>query len=169
MPYSADISRANPVCFLFLIDQSGSMTGALAGQPRQRKMDQAADAINRILDSVSQRCSQGMAIRDYFHIGVIGYNTDRNGSPIITSILPGATSEQPFLLISQVVDAADVEERQARESDGAGGLVEVSRRFPVWLRPHAEYGTLMLSALQVATRALEAWIGSIPTHFLPLS
>ena len=31
MPYSADINRANPGCFLFLIDQSGSMADALAG------------------------------------------------------------------------------------------------------------------------------------------
>ena len=30
MSYSADISRSNPACFLFLIDQSGSMTEALS-------------------------------------------------------------------------------------------------------------------------------------------
>lgn len=169
MPYTADISRANPACFLFLIDQSGSMAGALAGQPGQRKMDQASDAINRILDTVSQRCSQGMDIRDYFHIGILGYNTDPSGNPVITSVLPGTTSEQPFLLISQVVDVADVEERQVRESDGAGGLVEVSRRFPVWLRPHAEYGTPMRTALQTATHALGAWIEEHPNSFPPIA
>lgn len=42
MPYTADISRESPACFLFLVDQSGSTTGALAGQPGQREMDQAA-------------------------------------------------------------------------------------------------------------------------------
>ncbi len=46
MPYTADISRANPACFLFLIDQSGSMEQALSGQPGFRKMDQAAIALN---------------------------------------------------------------------------------------------------------------------------
>ena len=45
MPYTADISRANPACFLFLIDQSGSMTGTLTGQPNQGKTDMAAGAI----------------------------------------------------------------------------------------------------------------------------
>ena len=87
MPYSADIGRSNPGCFLFLVDRSGSMTGALAGQPAQCKMDQAADAINRILDAVSQRCSQGMDVRDYFHVGVLGYHTDERGAPIISSAL----------------------------------------------------------------------------------
>ena len=33
MPYSADISRTNPGCFVFLVDQSGSMSEALGGQP----------------------------------------------------------------------------------------------------------------------------------------
>ena len=84
-------------------------------------MDQAANAINRILDAVSQRCSQGMDIRDYVHIGILGYNTDGKGAPLITSALEGTSPEQPFLLISQVVEVAEVVERQVRESDGAGG------------------------------------------------
>ena len=168
MPYSADISRANPGCFLFLVDRSGSMTGALAGQPGQRKMDQAADAINRILDAVSQRCSQGMDIRDYFHIAVLGYNTDDRGNPIVNSALQGTTPEAPFLLISQVVEAAEVVERAVRESDGAGGVIEVDRRFPVWLQPHAEYGTPMCAALQFASQAIETWIGHYPDSFPPI-
>ena len=168
MPYTADISRANPACFLFLVDQSRSMEQALAGQPGQRKMDQAAAAINRILDTVSQRCSQGMDIRDYFNIGVIGYNTDGAGRSTITSALPGTSPEQPFLPISQVVDAAEVEEMQVRESDGAGGLVEVTRRFPVWLRPQAQYGTPMCQAFEIASQALADWVSRHPDSFPPI-
>ena len=89
MPYTADISRNNPACFLFLLDQSGSMSGALRGQPGLRKMDGAADAINRVLDAISQRCSQGMDIRDYFHIGIITYTTDVSGGTMLGSPLPG--------------------------------------------------------------------------------
>ena len=98
MPYSADISRDSPGCFLFLVDRSGSMEGALAGQPGQRKMDQAANAINRILDAVSQLCSSGLDVRDYFHIGILGYDTDERGAPAITSTLAGISPEEPFLL-----------------------------------------------------------------------
>ena len=168
MPYSADISRSNPGCFLFLVDRSGSMEGALAGQPGQRKMDQASDAINRILDAVSQRCSSGLDIRDYFHVGVLGYNTDNTGRPVITSALDGTSPEQPFLLISQVVETAQVLERTVRESDGAGGVIEVARRFPVWLQPHAEYGTPMCEALNYASQALENWVGQFPDSFPPI-
>lgn len=168
MPYSADISRSNPACFLFLVDQSLSMTGALAGQPDQRKMDAAADVLNRTLDALSQRCSQGMTTRDYFDIGIIGYNTERNAAPVINSVLPGTSPDKPFLLISQVVDAAEVDERLVRESDGAGGLVEVPRKFPVWLRPHASYGTPMRAALEVAHSALETWVAEHPDSFPPI-
>ena len=93
MPYTADISRNNPGCFLFLLDQSGSMSGALGGQPGLLKMDGAADAINRVLDAVSQRCSQGMDIRDYFDIGIITYTTDRSGNPTVGTALPGTSPE----------------------------------------------------------------------------
>ena len=168
MPYTADISRNNPGCFLFLLDQSGSMSGALGGQPSLLKMDGAADAINRVLDAVSQRCSQGMDIRDYFDIGIITYTTDRSGNPTVGTALPGTSPGQPFLSVSQVVEAAEVEERQVKESDGAGGLVEVTRRIPVWLRPTAEYGTPMCQALSVAAQALQDWTAQHPSSYPPM-
>ena len=168
MPYTADISRANPACFLFLIDQSGSMDMALAGQPGQRKKDQVAEAVNGILNAVSLRCSQGMEIRDYFHIGVLSYNTDSGGLATVQSAFAGTTSDQPFLLVSQVVDLAEVEDRQVREPDGAGGLVEVTRKVPVWFRPSAEYGTPMCEALGIASRCLGSWIDDHPDSFPPI-
>ena len=168
MPYTADISRNNPGCFLFLIDQSASMGGALGGQPELRKMDGAADAVNRILDAISQRCSQGMDVRDYFHVGIITYTTDNKGNPDVQSALPGTSSEQPFLTISQVVDAAEVEERQVKESDGAGGLVEVTRKFPVWLRPEAKWGTPMCEALSAALKAIQSWTSQHPDSYPPM-
>ena len=168
MPYTADISRNNPGCFLFLLDQSASMSGALGGQPGLQKMDGAADAINRILDAISQRCSQGMEVRDYFHIGVITYTTDSGGNPTLGSIFPETSLQHPFLTVSQVVDAAEVEERQVKESDGAGGIVEVTRKFPVWLRPTASAGTPMCEALAAAASAVRAWTDEHADSYPPM-
>ena len=168
MPYEADISRNNPGCFLFLIDQSGSMMDVLGGQPGQRKMDGAADAVNRILDAISQRCSQGMDIRDYFQIGLITYGTDGSGQPSLRSVLPGTSLERPFLKVSEVVDVAEVEEREVKEPDGAGGVVEVTRKFPVWLRAEAGYGTPMCEALNAASKAIEAWTAQNPDSYPPM-
>lgn len=168
MTYTADISRNNPGCFLFLIDQSASMTEALGGQPGLRKMDGAADAVNRILDAISQRCSQGMDVRDYFHIGVLTYSTDGEGRPKVESPLAGSSQDEPFLTVSQVVDVADVEERQVKEPDGAGGIIEVSRKFPVWLRPTADYGTPMCEALRIAAKAIQDWTAQNPDSYPPI-
>ena len=115
MPYTADISRANPACFLFLIDQSGSMELALAGQPGFRKMDQAATALNGILNALSLRCSQGMEVRDYFHIGVIGYSTHTIFTPpeysthvVVRALFQGSfPRRRRSCLVGQVVEVAD--------------------------------------------------------------
>ena len=168
MPYSVEISRTNPACFLFLIDQSGSMIQSLAGLPGQRKMDQAADAVNRILDTLAQRCAQGMDILDYFHIGVIGYCTDSMEASDVSSVFPGTTREQPFLTVSEVVDAVELEKRQVKMSDGAGGLVEVTQEAPIWLIPFAQGGTPMCAALDVAHRALVPWVAQHPTSYPPI-
>ena len=53
MAYSAEISRSNPSCFLFLIDRSGSMDDAFgAGDSTRKKADGVADAINRLLQNL---------------------------------------------------------------------------------------------------------------------
>ena len=168
MPYTADISRTNPGCFLFMVDQSGSMKTALGGQPGLTKMEAASQAINRILDTISQRCSQGMDVKDYFHIGIVTYTTDRIGRPTITSLLPQTTLEAPFLTVSQIVEAAEVQERTVLEPDGAGGTVEVSRRFPVWLNPVASQGTPMCQAMDIAQKALRDWIDQNPDAYPPM-
>lgn len=168
MPYAADISRVNPGCFLFLVDQSGSMSDSLGGDPNETKMDGAVNALNRVLDAISQRCSQGEDILDYFHVGIITYTTDKAGNTQLETPLPGTTPEQPFLSISEVVDAAEVEEMEVKESDGAGGIVEVTRKFPVWLRPKAGWGTPMCAALTAASAALSEWTAQHQDSYPPM-
>ena len=109
-----------------------------------------------------------MDVRDYFHIGLLTYTTDNQGNPDVQSTLPGTSPEQPFLTISEVVDAATVEDREVKEPDGAGGLVEVTRKLPVWLRPEAKWGTPMCSALSVASEALHGWIVDHPSSYPPM-
>ena len=81
---------------------------------------------------------------------------------------PGPLPKTPFLKISEVVDVAEVEEKQVKESDGAGGIVEVARKFPVWLRPTAGYGTPMCAALSAASEALSDWTADHPSSYPPM-
>jgi len=73
MPYSAEISRSNPTCFIFLLDQSGSMAEQFGGESVTRKADFVADVVNRTLHDLVIRCTRTEAIHNYYHISVVGY------------------------------------------------------------------------------------------------
>ncbi len=51
MPYTAEISRANPACIIFLLDQSGSMNEPFSatGEALLPKARGVADAISRLI------------------------------------------------------------------------------------------------------------------------
>ena len=157
MPYTAEISRLNPGCFLFLVIQCMTIP------------HESADAVNRIVDTLSQRCSSGMDVRDYFHIGVLGFSTRLFGTGIKTTYaLPGTSPERPFLPISKVVEVADIEERQVREDYGGGEIVEVTRRMPVWLKHHNGGLDPMCAMLRSVEPALAEWIGQHPDSYPPI-
>jgi hypothetical protein len=78
MPYEAQISRSNPTAFLFVVDQSGSLSDRMASG--RSKADFVADALNRILMDLITRCSKAEGVRDYFDIGVLGYGGDDVGN-----------------------------------------------------------------------------------------
>src|ERR1700674_4550340 len=73
MPYSAEISRGNPSCFVFLLDQSGSMSELFGGEHAQRKADFVADVVNRTIHDLVIRCTRTEEIRNYYFLSVIGY------------------------------------------------------------------------------------------------
>jgi hypothetical protein len=74
MPYTAEISRTSPSCFVFLIDQSGSMQDPFGGgESTKKKADGVADAINKLLQNLVIKCAKEEGVRDYYHVAVIGY------------------------------------------------------------------------------------------------
>lgn len=164
MPYSAEISRANPSCFLFLIDQSGSMADPFgAGESNRRKADGVADAINRLLQNLVIKCAKEEGVRDYYHVGVIGYGAH------VGSAFAGSLAGRELVPISEIANMpARVEERTRRVDDGVGGLVDQTIRFPVWFDPVANGGTPMCQALAQAQSMLERWLAQHPDCFPPI-
>jgi hypothetical protein len=72
MAYSAEISRGKPACFIFLLDQSGSMGDAFGTEQALRKADFVADVVNRTLHNLVIRCTKTEEIRNYYYVSVIG-------------------------------------------------------------------------------------------------
>lgn len=163
MPYTAEINRATPSCFLFLIDQSGSMQDSWAGESGKSKADGLADIINRLLMNIVLTCTKEEGVRDYFDIGVIGYGS--NVGPAFVGGLAG----REIVPLSDVANMpARIEERIRKVEDGAGGLVDQTVKFPIWFDPIASGGTPMCHALTEAQTILSRWIAQHSTSFPPI-
>lgn len=164
MGYTAEINRTNPSCFLFLIDQSGSMADPFgSGESNRRKADGVADAINRLLQNLIIKCAKSEGVRDYYHVGVVGYGNK------VGPAFAGSLAGRDLAPISDVANApARVENRTRKVDDGAGGLIEQSVKFPVWFDPIANGGTPMCSALGKAEKILRGWLDDHPGCFPPI-
>ena len=161
MPYSAEISRGWPTCFIFLLDQSGSMADPF-GEQSQRKADFVSDVVNRTLHDLVIRCTRTEEIRNYYHVSVVGYAS--SVGPAFSGTLAGKTD----VPISAVADApARLEERTKKVSDGAGGLVDQKVRFPVWIDATAGGGTPMCEAFKLVRDLIDQWLAEHKHGFPP--
>jgi len=164
MVYSTDISRENPTCFLFLIDQSGSMNDGWSGNPDKKKSEEVARTINRCIQNLVLKCSKDKGIRDYFHIGVMGYNNEHIGSA-----LKNFDPERDLIPISELAIKPlkiDSESRKIMSQDG--NMVEEQVKLPIWVVPIARGGTPMCAALQLAESIVAGWVTNHQKSFPPI-
>lgn len=162
MAYQAPIQRTDPTAFLFLVDQSGSMTDRMANSDKT-KAQFVADVLNRALMNLVTRCMKADGVRDYFEVGVIGYGDGdaRNG-------LQGSLASKILHPISSIeAGPLRVEERKRKVDDGAGGIIEQAVKFPVWFEPVANGGTPMCAAITRAAEELAAWCDAHPNSYPP--
>ncbi len=164
MTYEAEISRANPACLLFLIDQSNSMADPVGGanESKKTKAVAVADATNRLLHEIVLRCSKEEGIRDFFHVGVLGYGAQ------VGSAFSGALAERELVPVSEIGNSAEITERTRVEEDDAGGIVRRKIRFPIWFKPVSNGGTPMCQALLRAQEIIERWLGQHPHCYPPI-
>lgn len=164
MAYSAEISRANPTCFVLLVDQSGSMADPFGGESGRRKAEGVADATNKLLQNLVLKCAKEEGIRDYFQVGLVGY-----GGATAGSAFAGSLGGRELVPISEIGGSpARIEERSREREDGAGGLVRENIKFPVWVDPVAQGGTPMCGALSLAKNMLSSWVSQHRASFPPV-
>jgi hypothetical protein len=135
--YSQPIDRAHPGCILFLVDRSTSMEEPLGGG-RVSKAETLAQAVNRLVRNLVLQCQRGEQIRDYYHLGLIGYGAT------VESIFGGDLAGHNLVPISRV---ADYPLRLVKET--LPGSETVSLDMPIWLDPVAHGPTPMVKAIVV--------------------
>ena len=158
--YSAQISRQNPACMIFLIDQSGSMEEPIAGGTGEKKKQVVADAINRMLYNSVLRCTKEDGVRPYFHVGVWCYDG-------VGGVRSAFGTE--LLSVAQIAEQPKrMEARTRRMPDGAGGVYEEEFQLPVWFDAVAQGGTPMNAAFGAVVAPLRAWVSQYPASFPPI-
>lgn len=164
MSYSAEISRANPSCFMFLIDQSGSMSDAGGGgETKRSKAEGLADILNNLLRNLILRCAKEEGVRDFYDIGVIGYGAT------VGPALGGMLGGRHLVPVGEIAGSpARLDERTKKVEDGAGGLVDQKIKFPIWVNPVANGGTPMCHAFSEAHAILQAWLSQHANSFPPI-
>ena len=153
MSYQQRVDRDHPAAFVFLIDQSYSMTEPAAGAAHQSKAEALAEAVNDLIYELVVRSikdpSQGP--RHYYDLAVIGYG----GS--VGPAWGGAIAGQELISIEEIArNPVRVEDRD----DGT--------RFPVWFDAVADGPTPMSAAMDAAGRIVAGWVQSHGDSFPPV-
>lgn len=165
MRYEQQITRKTPGCFIFLLDQSGSMNDGIAGT-RRGKADALASTINRFVSDLITECLKGESKpRHFFDVSVIGYRTDPEGRYIVGPAFQGPLEDR------QIVSIIDLFDNPLREvikevDDGEGGLI--TRRSYVWYEKLADGGTPMTMGLDYCSQIAMNWITAHPDSFPPI-
>jgi len=129
----------------------------------KHKADVVADALNRLLRELTVKCAKEDGVRDYFYVSVIGYGAT------VRPALAGALADKDLLPLSRIAEAPSrLEERQQKIPDGAGGLVEHSVKFPIWVEPLGNGGTPMCKALAYAKTLVSGFLDVHPDCFPPV-
>ena len=161
--YQAQISRANPSAFVFLVDQSASMREPWGAETGKAKADAVATILNRLLQNLVLRCAKEEGIRDYYSVAVVGYGAS------VGSALGGTLAGEDLVAISKLGNSPiRVDDVTKKVDDGAGGILEQTVRLPIWVDPKAENGTPMTAAFGYARSLLEPWVQSHPDSLPPI-
>jgi hypothetical protein len=122
-----------------------------------------ADVLNKTLYTLITSCSKSDGVRNYFDVGVIAYA----GSQVASGFGGTLSGDivHPIQAISE--NTLRVEERKRKVDDGAGGIVELKTKFPVWFDPKSEGGTPMRAALGKTIEAVGGWCEQHPGSYPP--
>lgn len=147
-------SSATPGLLIILVDQSGSMTLPYDGADTRTVF--AARAVNRLINTLIQKNFNGRTPKNRCYVSVIGY--DLEAKTLVKGYLD-KLNDNPLR----------IETVKKKVSDGAGGLVEIDSKMPVWIEPIKEdRWTNMTAAFMMARDIVNAWISDKPNNPAPV-
>ncbi|MGL4993037.1 MAG: DarT ssDNA thymidine ADP-ribosyltransferase family protein [Bacteroidales bacterium] len=143
MAYTAQITRNNPTAFIFLVDNSASMTNETTFNGETMMLSEAvARIVNHQINELVLRCIKSTEVRRYYDIAVIGYGSQvysgwngvLEGRDFVT---PEELKDNPYKTIKtkvekrtrKGVELKDVEKVQWVEARHDGGSTRMHLAF----------------------------------------
>lgn len=147
-------SSATPGLLIILVDQSGSMLSQYEGNDTRTVF--ASKAINRVINEIIQKNFNGDKPKNRCFISVIGYNHN------VKELCSG-------YLTDLYANPIRIESVKKKISDGAGGIIEVDTKMPIWIEPISQDGTTnMMGAFRMAQQLVEKWMQDKPHNPAPV-
>lgn len=147
-------SSATPGLLVVMVDQSGSMTLPYEGGDSRSEF--ASKAVNRVINTLIQKNFDGKAPKDRCFIVVVGY--DFEAKKLLSGYLK-EIDKSPIRITSL----------KKKVSDGAGGLVEIDVKMPVWVEPiYEDACTNMMGAFELVESIVSQWVKDKPNHPAPV-
>ena len=101
------------------------------------------------------RCTKDVAIRDYFHISILGYG----GEPgKVWPVLRGELAAKEICTISEIANNPYRLERRRRVVFDGANVNEMETTIPVWMEPVVGSDAPMCKALRRAHMLVSEWI-----------
>lgn len=154
--YTQPIDRHHPGCIMLLVDQSTSMHETFGGSGQSKAVTLAL-AVNRLVRNLVLQCQRGEEVRDYYHVGILGYGNT------VGPAFGGSLHGQQLVPIS---DIADHPLRMA--TDSLPGRPDLSVELPVWIDSLANGGTPMTKAIDLAGSMVVDWANDHLDSFPPI-
>lgn len=152
-PYSARVDREHPMAFVFLIDRSGSMTNMLNFNGEYLSKDHVvANAMNKTIEEIINRCTKSDEMRHYFDISLIGYGCGQKAQFITIN---GQTSKTWYTPEELKQHSNHREVHQTVNIRGVERDIVINE--PYWLEPVSNYQTPMHNAFELAYEILNEW------------
>lgn len=152
--YNARITTKTPSAFIFMIDQSGSMSEPtqLDGI-RMSKAEAVSVIISSLIEEIMSRCKRDGGYKDYLHFVVLGYS-----GGTLRSVITGDVDNCTFLTPSQLANIKKPVKTIERERILPNGEKTVSvTHLKQWVKPEASNTTPMLKAFETVYKLCSDW------------
>ena len=173
MPYTAEISKSNPACFLLLVELSQRISEPWEQSEDSIGMTSAeliCRSVNEMLENLILRSSKGYGVSGFFDVAVIGYTTSTEGAPVVRSLAPEKLAGTSFVSISEwAAHPLEIVVEERYLDDGCGGSIATPIKRPVWIRPVAALAAPQCAALEYCADLAEEWMADHPSSFPPIT